>query len=200
MLVSLMTIVNLLGFTCFATNLKFPSIFLSSKNLLNECSIARLLLFNPTGVGSMRSLIRFFCSIVISHLVSCPHTYQQNGVAECKHRHIVEIGLELLAHVSMPLKYWDESFLAATYLINRTPSELISYDTPLHKLIGATPDYSHFGVFRCVCWPNLQPYNSHKPQLHSTRCPFLGYSNMHRLKVSRYIQESHLYLSRCHLR
>jgi hypothetical protein len=31
------------------------------------------------------------------------------------------MGLALLAHASMPLKFWDEAFLAATYLINPTP-------------------------------------------------------------------------------
>ncbi|KAK1646191.1 hypothetical protein QYE76_063996 [Lolium multiflorum] len=40
-----------------------------------------------------------------------------NG-AERKHRHIVEVGLALLAQASMPLKFWDEAFLTATYLIN----------------------------------------------------------------------------------
>jgi hypothetical protein len=64
----------------------------------------------------------FFRNIGISHQVSCLHTHQQNGVAERKHRHIVQMCLTLLAHVSMPLKYWDETFLAATYLINRTPT------------------------------------------------------------------------------
>jgi hypothetical protein len=96
--------------------------------------------------------------------VSCPHT-QQNGVVERKHRHIVEMGLSLLAHASMPLKYWDEAFLAATYLINRIPTKVLAYDTLIHKLLGATPDYSSFRVFGCVCWPNLRPYNSHKLQL-----------------------------------
>jgi histone deacetylase 1/2 len=38
--------------------------------------------------------------------------------AQIKHRHIVEIGLALLAHASMPLKFWDEAFLTPTYLIN----------------------------------------------------------------------------------
>jgi hypothetical protein len=33
----------------------------------------------------------------ISHLVSCPHAHQQNGAAERKHRHIVKVGLSLLA-------------------------------------------------------------------------------------------------------
>jgi hypothetical protein len=109
--------------------------------------------------GEYEHLISFFHKIGITHQVSCPHTHQQNGVAERKHRHIVEMGLALIAHASMPLKYWDESFLVAVYLINCTPMRLLSYDTSLHQLLGATPDYSSFCVFGCACWPNLCPYN-----------------------------------------
>jgi histone deacetylase 1/2 len=35
-------------------------------------------------------LHKFFADIGISHRVSCPHTHQQNGTAERKHRHVVE--------------------------------------------------------------------------------------------------------------
>jgi hypothetical protein len=90
------------------------------------------------------------------------------------------MGLSLLATASMPHKYWDEAFLAATYLINCTPTKLLNYDTPIHTLLGATPDYSSFRVFGCACWPNLCPYNFHKLQFQSIRCVFLGYSNMHK--------------------
>jgi hypothetical protein len=69
------------------------------------------------------------------------------------------MGLALLAHASMPLKYWDEAFLTVIYLINHTPSRLLSYDTPLYKLLGATPDYSSFHTFGCASRPNLRPYN-----------------------------------------
>jgi hypothetical protein len=129
--------------------------------------------------GEYEKLNSFFCNIGISHQVSCLHTHQQNGAAERKHHHIIEMGLTLLAHASMPLKYWDEAFLAATYLINRTPTKVLDYDT-LHKLLGTTPDYSNFHVFGCACWPNLRSYNAHKLQLCSTRCVFLVYSNMHK--------------------
>ena len=52
----------------------------------------------------------FLQSNGIAHRVSCPSAYQQNGLVEIKHRHIVENGLALLAHAFMPLKFWDEAF------------------------------------------------------------------------------------------
>jgi histone deacetylase 1/2 len=55
--------------------------------------------------GEYQKLHSFFDKIGISHQVSCPHTHQQNGAVERKHRHIVEVGLSLLAHTSMPLKF-----------------------------------------------------------------------------------------------
>jgi histone deacetylase 1/2 len=55
--------------------------------------------------GEYQALSSFFTRMGISHHVSCPHAHQQNGAAERKHRHIVEVGLTLLAHASMPLKF-----------------------------------------------------------------------------------------------
>jgi hypothetical protein len=92
--------------------------------------------------------------------------------------HIVDVGLSLLAHAHMPLKYWDEAFSTPAYLINRTPSQVINHDTPIHKLSGSSPDYSQLRVFGCACWPNLRPYNTQKLAFRSTHCVFLGYSNL----------------------
>jgi histone deacetylase 1/2 len=97
--------------------------------------------------GEYERLNSFFKNVGISHLVSYPHAHQQNGAANRKHRHIVEVGLSLLAHASMPLKFWEEAFLAATYLINRTPSKLLQYSTPLATLFDEQPDYSSLRVF-----------------------------------------------------
>jgi hypothetical protein len=92
----------------------------------------------------------------------------------------MEMGLSLLATTSMPLKFWDQTFLVATHLINHTPTNILDYDTPLHRLLGATPDYTNLCVFGCACWSNLRPYNSYKLQYRSKRCAFLGYSNLHK--------------------
>jgi hypothetical protein len=122
----------------------------------------------------------FFKSLGIAHRVSCPHTYQQNGSAERKHHHIVETGLALLAHASMPLKFWDEAFLTATYLINRLPTHVIDNKCPLERLFNNPPNYSLLRVFGCSCWPNLRPYNKHKLAFRSKECVFLGYSSLHK--------------------
>jgi histone deacetylase 1/2 len=71
--------------------------------------------------GEYQKLHSFFEKVGITHFVSCPRAHQQNGAADRKHRHIVEVGLSLLARAFMPLKFWDEAFLAATYIINRIP-------------------------------------------------------------------------------
>lgn len=62
------------------------------------------------GGGEYHNLNAFFSKLGITHRVSCPHTHQQNGVAERKHRHIVETGLALLAHASVPFRFWSDAF------------------------------------------------------------------------------------------
>jgi hypothetical protein len=86
--------------------------------------------------GGEYQRLNSFTRIGITHLVSCPHTHQQNGAAERKHQHIVEAELSLLSRASMPLKFWDESYLTTAFLINRTPSHVIGHDTLMHRLHG----------------------------------------------------------------
>nr|ABF99203.1 retrotransposon protein, putative, Ty1-copia subclass [Oryza sativa Japonica Group] len=146
--------------------------------------------------GEYQKLNSFFKQIGIAHQVSCPHTHQQNGAVERKHRHIVEIGLSLLAHASMPLKFWDEAFLAATYLINRLPRKVIDFDTPLARLFHQQPDYKSLRTFGCACWPNLRPYNTHKLQFRSKQCVFLGFSNLHKGFKCLEVATGQVYISR----
>jgi hypothetical protein len=130
--------------------------------------------------GEYEKLNSFSTKIGITHHVSRPLAHQQNGAAERKHRHIVKEGLSLLAQAHMPLKFWDEVFLVATFLINRTLSKVISYSTPFERLYKVKPSYTFLCVFGCACWPNLQPYNQRKLQFRFEECVVLGYSNLHK--------------------
>jgi hypothetical protein len=98
----------------------------SSKILFNDCFNKKILSVQIDWGGDQK-LNTLFQQIGISHHVSCPDAHQQNGSTERKHRHIVEVGLSLLAHASIPLKYWDEAFLVATYFINRLPTEVLGF-------------------------------------------------------------------------
>ena len=138
----------------------------------------------------------FFRSLGIAHRVSCPHTHQQNGSAERKHRHIVETGLALLAHAAVPLKFWDEAFLTATYLINRLPTRVINNKCPLVRLFNTSPNYSLLKVFGCACWPHLRPYNKQKLSFRSKECVFLGYSSLHKGYKCLDTDSGRVYISR----
>src|SRR5690606_18599169 len=77
----------------------------------------------------------------------------------------------------MPRSYWTYDFAAAVYLINRLPTLVLNMTTPFNKLFKTDPNYNQLKVFRCLCFPWLKPYASHKLENISTPCVFLGYSH-----------------------
>jgi hypothetical protein len=138
----------------------------------------------------------FFQKVGITHHVSCPHAHQQNGSAERKHRHIVEVGLALLANASMPLKFWDEDFLTTTFLINIIPTKVLNFESPTERLLHVTPNYDALRTFSCACWPNLRPYNKRKLAFRSKQCVFLGYSPIHKGVKCLDVSTGRVYISR----
>jgi hypothetical protein len=150
------------------------------RDYLTAKSLPCRLIGGGGGGVEYHKLNTFFYRIDISHRVSCPHAHKQNDSVERKHRHIVEVDLSLLPQASMPLKFWDEAFTTAVYLINRMPSKVINYEIPLERLFHIQPNYLSLRVFGCACWPNLRPYNQHKLQFRSKQCVLLEYSNQHK--------------------
>ncbi|GMI72814.1 hypothetical protein HRI_000950700 [Hibiscus trionum] len=131
--------------------------------------------------------------IVFRH--SCPHTSEQNGIVERKHRHIVELGLTLMAQSSVPFKYWSDSFYTAIFLINRMPSKVLGGVTPFEKNFKKKPDLNFLKVYGCQCFPLTRPYNSHKLEYRSKPCVFLGYcANQHGYKCLS--KDGRVYVSR----
>ncbi|KAL5544057.1 hypothetical protein UlMin_007841 [Ulmus minor] len=60
--------------------------------------------------GEFRSFMTFLQQSGIFHRFSCLYNSAQNGRVERKHRHVVESGLALLAHASLPMKFWQYAF------------------------------------------------------------------------------------------
>ncbi|WJZ86739.1 hypothetical protein VitviT2T_006171 [Vitis vinifera] len=55
----------------------------------------------------------------IIHQTTCSNTPQQNGVAERKNRHLLEVVRASLIAAKTPISYWGEVITSAAYLINR---------------------------------------------------------------------------------
>ncbi|GAU37351.1 hypothetical protein TSUD_395330 [Trifolium subterraneum] len=131
--------------------------------------------------GEFRPFTALLNELGIHHRLTCPHTSHQNGTVERKHRHIVETGLTLLSHASLPLKFWDHSFTQSVHLINKLPSSALSnFQSPHQALYNTCPDYTQLKSFGCLCFPHLRPYNKHKLQYRSSPYVYLGISPQHK--------------------
>jgi transposase InsO family protein len=174
------------------------SCFLQFKSMVENLVSQPIKSFQSNGGGeySYTPFKQLLTQHGILHRFSCPKTSQQNGVAERKHRHVMDTGLALLAHSSLSLKYWVDAFLTAIYLINRLPTPTLSNLTPYFKLFNHSPDYHLLRSFGCACYPLMRPYNPHKLTFRSKKCVFLGYSPNHRGYRCLDLSTNRVYISR----
>jgi hypothetical protein len=152
----------------------FVSFTHTMQNLLSQK--IKILRTNCGGEYASLEFQSFCIKNGIRHQYTCPHTSEQNGLAERKHRHIVDIALTLISHSSLPLHFWPYAFSTAVYLINKLPPSSAGTTSPWERLFHRRPSYNLFKPFGCLCYPLLRPYNSHKLQPRSVECIFLGYA------------------------
>lgn len=107
----------------------------------------------------------------ITYQIFCPYTPGQNGVAERKHLHIVELGLAMLYEASMPV----EAFSTAIFIINILPSTKLNMCSSYQWKIK--PKLSVY------VWMSVLPLSSgihFEFDPRSLPCVFLGYSDKHK--------------------
>lgn len=75
----------------------------------------------------------------IIHQSTCPYNPQQNGIAKRKNRHLLETARTLMFSSSVPTSFWGEAVLTTAYLINRLPTKILNFKTPLNTLITSYP-------------------------------------------------------------
>ena len=119
----------------------------------------------------------------IVHISSCMDTPQQNGVAERKNIHLLEVAHANKFTNDVPKHFWGEAVLIATYLINRMPSRVLKFQTPRQVLITIQPHILTFTsdlplrVFGCTPFFHVHHNHRTKLDLKSLKCIFLNYSS-----------------------
>lgn len=97
------------------------------------------------------------------------------GVVERSHRHVVDSGLALLNHASLPLTFWSFASAAAVFTYNSTPTDVLAGDSPYQKLFQKSPNIRDLRVFGCLAYPNLRPFNRAKFSNRTSPHVFIGY-------------------------
>ena len=113
----------------------------------------------------------------ILHQTTCPDTPPQNGVAERKNRHILEVARSLMYTMNVPKFLWSEAVMTAVYLINRTPSRLLGWKTPYEMLRGVNEFIIPPKVFGCTCFVRDHRPSVGKLDPRAVKCIFVGYSS-----------------------
>ncbi|CAJ2659174.1 unnamed protein product [Trifolium pratense] len=128
-----------------------------------------------------KELTEFLNSKGILHQTTCPYSPQQNGVAERKNRHILEVTRSLLIDGNVPCHLWGEAVNSAVYLINRTPSSVHNFRRPLDVLSDhhVLPPIVYLPprIFGCVIYVHLHPHQRSKLDKRAIKCVFVGYGS-----------------------
>lgn len=161
---------------------EFFPVFKTFQKLVENQFNSKIKVFQSDGGGEFmnHALKDHFHASGIKHLVSCPYTPEQNGTAERKHRHIVELGLTMLFHSNVPATHWVEAFFTSAYIGNKLPSSVLKDKSPYEVLENKKPDYSALRVFGSACYPCLRPQTDNKFDPRSLQCVFIGYHTQYK--------------------
>ncbi|WVZ14716.1 hypothetical protein V8G54_012282 [Vigna mungo] len=125
--------------------------------------------------GTEFIMAEFYKNTGIVHQTTCVETPQQNGLAERKHQHLLNVTRSLLFQAHLPNIFWSYALSHAATLINCLPTPLLNNHSPHQKLYSSPFDITILKVFGCLCFVNTLSNNRHKLDPRALPAIFLGY-------------------------
>jgi hypothetical protein len=81
--------------------------------------------------------------------IRAPHTEEQNGSAERSGKNLIIRSRSMSVTSNLPLQLAPEIYVAAAYLLNRTPTRTIGWKTPFEMVYSKQPSIAHLRVYGC---------------------------------------------------
>jgi hypothetical protein len=92
----------------------------------------------------------------------------------------MEVVRASLFGMNMPRAYWGEAVKSAAYLINRTPSSVLEFQTPQQKLqtLLSVPSLPNLEprIFGCTVYVHIYKHQRSKLDPCARKCVFIGYA------------------------
>ena len=113
----------------------------------------------------------------IQHYSTCSDTPQQ----ERKNRHLLEVARAIMFSMYVPKYLWGDAILTASYLINRMPTRVLQYITPLEglrKIFSECKINSNLPlkVYGCTVYVHLPSRLRSRLDPRAEKCVFVGYA------------------------
>jgi len=111
----------------------------------------------------------------IVHEFTPPYTPQHNGATRRRNRTLLNMVRCMLKTKKMPNFLWGEAASAATYVLNRSPTQRLKLMTPEEAWTCVKPDVSHLRIFGSLCYKHVPDALRRKLDDKSTPQVLIGY-------------------------
>ena len=106
-------------------------------------------------------------------------------MAERKNGHLLDSTRSFKFQKKVPKSFWGEAVLTAAHLINRLPSRVLGFKSPMDILSTFYPNLHTTNnlvlwIFGCVAFVHVHNQNRGKLDPRALKCVFLGYSSTHK--------------------
>ncbi|CAL1698121.1 unnamed protein product [Somion occarium] len=138
-----------------------------------------LVYYRSDGGGKYESaqLTAYFKTKGIHHEKTNAYTPQENGVAECMNRTLVEMARTMLEDAGLPKSLWGDAIQYAAYIINRTPTRSLPNNRTPHEVhTGNIPSVAHLRIFGCKAYAHVPTEKRRKLDSKSFECMFIGFA------------------------
>ena len=120
-------------------------------------------------------MLKGFCEEkgIVRHL-TIPYTPQQNGVAERRNRTLLDMVRSMMAQANLPIIFWGDALLSATYILNRVPSKNV-LTTPYELWNGRKPLLDHLRPWESAGYVHNPTHRYGKLGPKATKMVFIRY-------------------------